>query len=115
MSGPKKMLQQYGPTILHKLQILWTHLKNVQKKFVQNILASKPSLLVVFTVTENQVFSKLASFFYCNSGTDSGILLKAKSHNEDRIISYDSLQISIMVGAMILIRNKIKMYFQYHG
>lgn len=88
MSGPQKMLQQYGPTILHKLHILWTHFKNVQKKFVQNILASKPSLLVAFTVMENQVFSKSASLFYCNSGTDSGILLKAKSHNnEDKIIS----------------------------
>jgi hypothetical protein len=59
-----------------------------KKKFVQNILTSKPSLLVAFTVRENQVFSKLASVFYCNNGTDGGILLKAKSHNnEDKIIS----------------------------
>jgi hypothetical protein len=89
VSGPQTMIQQYGPTILHKLQILWTNLKMYKKKkSVQNILASKPSLLVAFTVTENQVFSKLASFFYCNSGTDCGILLKAKSHNnEDKIIS----------------------------
>lgn len=37
---------------------------------------------------ENQVFSKLALFFYCKSGTDGGILLKAKSHNnEDKIFS----------------------------
>jgi hypothetical protein len=58
------------------------------KNFVCNILTPKPSLLVAFTVNENQVFSKLASFFYCNSDTDGGILLKAKSHrNEDKIIS----------------------------
>lgn len=59
-----------------------------KKKFVQNILTSKRSLLVAFTVRENQVFSKLASVFYWNSGTCGGILLKAKSHNnEDKIIS----------------------------
>jgi hypothetical protein len=66
----------------------YEHISEMYKKFVWNILTSKPSLLVAFILMENQVFSKHASFFYYNSGTEGGTLLKAKSHNnEDKIIS----------------------------
>jgi len=81
------------------------------KKFVRNISNLKPSLLVAFTVTENQVFSKLALFFYCNSGTDGGTVKSKESRGQNNQLRKSS---NFHYGRWYNIHQKQnKIYFQY--